>query len=169
VVEIDETFVGGKWRRGEKRTQWSKKVPVVALVERNGEARAMARRKYTGRGKLREVIRANVESSARIMTDSAADFCGFKNDFASHETTNHLRGEYLRGDVNSNTVESFFALVKRSVYGIHHHISERHLDRYLTERTFVWNGRLLDDGARALLAMQGAEGKRLTYAATKAS
>lgn len=168
IVEIDEAHIGGKWRRGEKRTQWTKKVPIVALVERNGEARAMARRKFTGKGKFREMVRSNVERETRIMTDSAADFDGLHHDFASHETTNHLKGEYARGDVNSNTVESFFAIVKRSVHGIHHHVSERHLQRYLDERAFVWNGRLLDDSARALLALQGAEGKRLSYAATKA-
>lgn len=172
IVEVDETFIGGKPRKFFTRMQrgWTtKKIPVVALVERNGNARAMALKKITGKGSaLRDAVRENVAKEARVMTDAAANMKFIGREFASHESTNHLQGEYFRApDIHSNTVESFFAVVKRSIHGIHHHVSKQHLDRYLAERAFVWNGRLLDDGARTLLALQGAEGKRLTYSETK--
>ena len=166
IVEIDETYVGGKPRRGtgpHPRGRATKKTPVVALVARSGEARAMARKKLSRGSHLREAILENVDRSARVMTDSAADFRGLDRHFASHETTNHLAGEYARGDVHSNTAESFFAVVKRSVYGIHHHVSKGHLDRYLTERAFVWTHRGVTDAERTTKALRAAEGKRLTY------
>jgi transposase-like protein len=172
IVEVDETFVGGKPRKGVSRMErgWvTKKEPVVVLVERDGEARAMSRARLTGQGKgLRDAVRENVERSARVMTDDGMNMKWIGREFASHETTNHLAGEYARGDVHSNTAESFFALVKRSVHGIHHHISKRHMDRYLAERCFVWNGRKVSDSERTLRALQGAEGKRLLYEAAKA-
>ncbi len=169
IVEIDETYVGGKPRkRGQsKRGRGTKKTPVIVLVERDGEARAMVRHRLTAEkgSHLKRAIRENVDRSSRIMTDSAADFAGLDSEFASHETTNHLRGEYARGDIHSNTAESFFALVKRSVHGIHHSVSRRHLDRYLAERAFVWTHRKVSDGERARRALQAAEGKRLVYQA----
>lgn len=137
------------------------------MVQRDGDVRTMKRRSVKGKN-LRKAIQAHVEASARIMTDSAADFRGLGNVFASHETTNHLEGEYVRGDVHSNTAESFFAILKRSVYGVHHHWSEKHLDRYVSERAFVWNHRKTDDRSRTLAALGQTEGKRLTYRALKA-
>ena len=169
IVEIDETYVGGKPRRGtgpHPTGRATKKAPVIALVQRGGEARAMARQKLTRGSHLRQTILENVDRSARVMTDSAADFKGLGRHFASHETTNHLRGEYARGDVNSNSAESFFALVKRSVYGIHHHVSKAHLDRYLTERAFMWSNRRLSDEQRTTAALKATEGKRLMYRET---
>lgn len=76
-----------------------------------------------------------------VTTDEAPNMKWIGKEFASHQTTNHLQSEYARGDVQSNTAESFFAIVKRSVHGVHHHVSVDHLDRYIGERCFVWNHR----------------------------
>lgn len=163
VVEADTTWIGGKPRiRRAGRQGKTSKTPVLALVARSGEARAMARYKVTGKN-LRTVLQENIDESARLMTDSALEFRGSEGIFASHETTNHLIGEYVRGDVHSNTVESFFAILKRSVHGIHHHWSKQHLERYLAERAFMWTHRKLDDGQRTLAALKATEGKRLEY------
>ena len=71
--------------------------------------------------------------------------------------------EYVRGDVTTNTVEGFFSLLKRGVYGTFHSVSKKHLHRYVAEFEFRYNGRYLDDGARTVLAIKNAEGKRLMY------
>jgi hypothetical protein len=65
--------------------------------------------------------------------------------------------------VSTNTAESFFALLKRSHYGIHHHMSFKHLHRYVTERSFFWDTRKISDGERMVATIRGAEGKRLMY------
>jgi len=76
---------------------------------------------------------------------------------------NHADDEYVRGDVHTNTAESRFSLMKRTVYGTHHSVSQAHLPRYLAEWDFKWNTRKIKDGERAALALKGAKGKRLTY------
>jgi hypothetical protein len=78
-------------------------------------------------------------------------------------TVNHSQGEYARGDVNTNTAESFFALLKRGVHGTFHHISKTHLPRYCDEFSFRWDERKVTDGQRTVEAIKGAEGKRLMY------
>jgi hypothetical protein len=76
---------------------------------------------------------------------------------------NHGLGEYSRDDVNTNTAESFFALLKRGVYGTFHSVSKRHLHRYCSEFSFRWNNRDVTDGERTQTAIRNAEGKRLSY------
>jgi transposase-like protein len=182
TVEVDETYVGGKPRRllgyAERRRlrsegipyrKHSTKVPVVVLVERNGQARARALERVNAET-LQGAIREHVDRSSRIMTDEHGGYIGIGEEYAGgHHTTNHGLGEYLRGDVHSNTAESFFAILKRSVHGIHHHVSKQHLPRYLDERAFVWNGRKLTDAERTVLALQKTEGKRLMYQETRPS
>jgi hypothetical protein len=75
----------------------------------------------------------------------------------------HGRGEYARGDVCTNTVEGFFAILKRGVYGTFHSVSKKHLHRYVSEFEFRYNHRHMEDGQRLMLAIQAADGRRLTY------
>lgn len=75
----------------------------------------------------------------------------------------HSAGEYTRGDVTTNTIESVFALVKRSIYGTFHNVSRKHLHRYLSKVEYKYNTRKLDDGARTVMVIQSADHKRLTY------
>ena len=113
---------------------------------------------------LKAVIRENVSRKATILTDDLGLYKGIGTEFdGGHHTVNHSRGEYARGIINTNTGESFFALLKRGVHGTFHHISKHHLHRYCDEFSFRWNGRKVSDGARAVLAIRGAEGKRLEY------
>jgi hypothetical protein len=76
---------------------------------------------------------------------------------------NHSDGEYVRGQVHTNTVEGYFSLLKRGIVGTFHHVSEKHLPRYLAEFDFRYNGRKDSDAVRAFNAMKGIEGKRLQY------
>ncbi len=98
------------------------------------------------------------------MTDENSAYIGLGDEFAGgHETVNHSAGEYARGDATTNTVEGFFGLFKRGVTGSFHHISEKHMDRYLNEFSFRWDLRKATDGERTVEAIRAAEGKRLMY------
>lgn len=169
TIEVDETFVGGKPRpraMGSKadtsRAKWSTKTPVVAMVERGGNVRAQVVQSVTARN-VRELVLANVDRSANLMTDEANVYIQLGRLFASHGTVHHKRREYVRGDATTNTIESFFGLVKRGMYGTYHAVSKQHLHRYVDEFAFRWNHRKVEDGARTLAAIRGAEGKRLMY------
>jgi transposase-like protein len=162
IVEADETYIGG-YKRGSGRGRGSKnKQIVVALVERGGRTRAVHVERVTSRN-LKRVLAEHVDPTARLMTDSFSSYHGADQMFSSHETVNHVKGEYARGDVHVNNAESYFGLLKRGIYGTYHHVSKRHLHRYLAEFDFCWNERHVFDGTRAGLAAQGAEGKRLTF------
>jgi hypothetical protein len=103
------------------------------------------------------------------MTDEARAFTGIGWNFASHGTVKHSADEYVRGDVHTNTIEGFFSILKRGVYGTHQHVSEAHLHRYLVEFDFRYSNRAnrgVDDVQRAALAVKGAKGRRLTYETT---
>jgi len=90
-----------------------------------------------------------------------------KDKFASHSFVTHGDGEYTRRDygklISTNTVEGFFSILKRGVYGTFHHVGRQHLHRYLSEFDFRYNAREIEDGERALLAVKGVSGKRLMY------
>lgn len=96
-----------------------------------------------------------------MITDENAAYPSIGSDFASHESVNHSKGEYVRGDAYTNTVESHFALFKRGVYGAFHHLSEEYLPRHLVEFDFRANTRRLTDLERAAALLLGAKGKRL--------
>ena len=89
-----------------------------------------------------------------------------RQEFKTHETVVHSADEYVRDDVYTNTVESYFAIFKRGVYGTFHHVSEAHLHRYLAEFDFRYNNRSalgIEDMERAAILLRGAKGKRLLY------
>lgn len=178
IVEADETYVGGKIRKGSgektesgtKRRQaaqkaWSeKRTPVAVLVSRDGQARARAMDKVTKDG-VKAFMAENVDLvNAKLHTDEATLYVGLGRDFGQgHESVNHRDGEYARGAVHSNTAESFNGLFKRSIQGSWHHISREHMPRYLDEQCFRWSNRGVKDGERTLLALGRVSGVRLYY------
>ncbi|MDD5326603.1 MAG: IS1595 family transposase [Phycisphaerae bacterium] len=174
VVEADETYVGGKPRRGIKDIQidhrkhnryvgrGTKKTPVLALVERGGNVRARIVPNVTAKT-LGKIMPKEIHPSSRLMTDSFRVYRSIGKNFASHDTVNHEIGEYARGDVTSNTAESFFAILKRGIYGTFHAVSKKHLHRYIDEFSFRWNTRKITDGERITAVIKGADGKRLMY------
>jgi hypothetical protein len=100
------------------------------------------------------------------MTDESPLYKKVGQEFVSHETVVHSRGEYVRGEVTTNTVENYFSVFKRGMRGVYQHCKEKHLHRYLAEFDFRYNTRSAlgyTDGDREVLAVRGAAGKRLMY------
>lgn len=97
------------------------------------------------------------------MTDEASIYKTVGKEFASHQTVNHSKYEYARGEASTNTIEGFFSIFKRGMKGIYQHCGEQHLQRYLHEFDFRYNHRKIEDAERASKALLGIEGKRLTY------
>jgi hypothetical protein len=100
---------------------------------------------------------------ARLYTDERPAYKTIGRRFRSHELVNHSAGEYVRGVAHINTAESYFALLKRGVMGAFHHVSRRHLHRYVGEFQMRWNTKQISDGERAAIAIRGGDGKRLVY------
>ena len=161
LIEVDETYIGGKRTNQHRSKPEKEKVPVVALVERGGRVRAYkASGRITGHN-LKPIVRKNVEASSHIFTDGHPGYQGLDREYAAHSTVDHHSGEYVRGLASTNTVEGFFSLLKRGVIGTYHHISEQHLDQYLAEFCFRYDERFVSDGVRAVHLIENVHGKRL--------
>jgi len=166
IVEVDETYVGGKRRHGKRGRpgESSHKAPVVALVQRGGEARIFPMGRVTTQN-LKKALHAHVHPVAHVMTDEFVSYQHATHGYR-HETVKHTDGEYVRGNVHTNTVEGVFSLLKRGINGTFHHVSKGHLHRYCSEFEFRHNNRIalgVDDTERAARIVFGAEGKRLTF------
>jgi transposase-like protein len=165
IVEVDETYVGGKPRvhKGNKRGRGTKKTPVIALIERNGNSISYPLENVTGKT-LKNAIREQVDKSSTIITDEWLSYRGIGKEFkGGHKFVKHNELQYVNGDIYTNTAESFFSLLKRGVLGVFHHISKKHLFRYCDEFSFRWNNRKVSDGERTENAIMGFVGKRLVY------
>lgn len=173
VVEADETYVGGKEKGhpGTPRLE-SNKTPVLALLERGGNVRSFPLQKIT-LDNIKPIIEQQIDPETHLVTDEAKIYHKIGPMFAKHSTVHHQSKEYSRQEENftvtTNTVESFFALLKRSNYGIHHHMSRKYLGSYCAERDFVYNARKVSDDQRTNKALKGARGKRLMLKQPKGS
>jgi transposase-like protein len=174
IFEIDEVWVGGKQRLGPTKPdeskhakRWGKnfrdnKTPVTTILHRDGDVRSYPR--ITGE-QLRPIVNELIDKAdSHIMTDSASklkfSIYGWK-----HSAVNHSKHEYARHEdgltVTTNTVESYFAIIRRGVDGIYHHIGRQYLDQYLREFDFRYNVRKMNDQDRYALALRKTSGKRL--------
>ena len=165
VLESDETFVGGKAKTAHKSKPIPPKRPVHALVERGGKVRASHVPDVTAKT-LGAALEKAADKRSALHTDDSLANLSIGKDFAEHQTVAHTLGEYVRDDAHTQTVESFFAIIKRGITGSFHSVSEQHLQRYVDEFAFRWNARSamgVEDTERASLMIKGAVGKRLTY------
>lgn len=191
IVEVDETFVGGRLRRenrpsnepeerkrlrlGDDPQPWdnkrgissrAKKEIVMSLVQRGGKVRSHHIADVTA-DTLKPVLKEYLAEGVHLMTDSATGLKKATKEGWKHDKVNHKAGEYVRYEngvcISTNTVEGYFATLKRGINGVYHHVSKQHLHRYLSEFDFRYNAREVDDTKRADMALEGTNGKRLFY------
>ncbi len=134
TVEIDETFIGNKKKRGQKGRGYYHKEKVFTLVERGGRARSFHVHEVNA-NTLRPILREQVAAETHIMTDEAGQYCqttvALRDEFASHNYVKHGIGEYVRGNIHTNNIEGYFSIFKRGMKGIYQHCGKQHLKRYL--------------------------------------
>lgn len=168
VVEVDETYIGGKEKGnpGMPNPLRSKKRPVLALVDRErGKVRSFPIERVT-LANIKPIMKAHVEVGTTIQTDEHAVYHFMHEDFPQHDVVTHKTKEYSRWEngrhITTNTVEGYFSLLKRGIYGTYHHVGIPYLQQYLNEFDFRYNNRKVTDMERAGLALRTCEGKRLT-------
>jgi transposase-like protein len=151
-VEADETYVGGRARNRAYREPPPKEA-VMALVERGGQVHSFHLRVANVTAETVKPIIAEVLSTdSHLRTDESGIYWKIGEDFASHRTVNHAANEYVRGGAYTNTIDGYFSILKRGIYGVYHHVSHEHLKRYLCEFDFRYNHRIalgFDDATRA--------------------
>lgn len=178
TVEADETYQGRRedgyvspQRKGRPYLKRKKpgKNAVVGLVERGGNVRTFHVQHAT-KASVRDILVRNVDRQSDLITDESRLYSETGTEYATHKTTKHSVGEYVRyeGDlvIHSNTIENVFSIFKRGMTGVYQHCGEAHLHRYLAEFDFRYNRRAglgWNDDMRANAIMQAVEGKRLTY------
>jgi len=160
TVEADETYLAKSPKTRKSGPLHAKPAPqVFSLVERGGNIRSM----YLDDKNIRGALGKHLHDDSRLVTDGAQVY---KFQVMKHESVDHSKYEWARGDVHTNTLEGFFSIFKRGLVGVYQHMDKKHLERYLAEFDFRQNTRAklgINDTMRAQLAVQGAKGKRLTY------
>lgn len=177
TVEAGETYFGkvedpqpSPQRKGRPYTKGGKTGPsgkraVVALVQRGGKVRSFHPAK-ANKATVTAIVKDSIAAETRLMTDESRLYGEAKAHFVEHLTVKHSAGEYVRGDVYTNTVEGYFSVFKRGMKGIYQHCAEKHLHRHLAEFDFRYNNRVnlgVNDLDRADKLLRGVVGKRLTY------
>ena len=142
VVEVDETYVGGK-AKGKRGRGAENKTPVVGVIERDGEVIAQVT-PDTKAKTIVPIIQKHVKAGSRIITDEFASYNKLESLGYTHDTVNHAKKEYVRGDAHTNTMEGFWGQLKRSIDGTFHSVSKKHLQSYVNEFAFRHNWRKLD-------------------------
>jgi transposase-like protein len=173
-VEADETYIGGKARsmnstqraRRGRGTGGVGKEIVMGLLERTSVVKkSQVKLKHVANARRNTVqteVRENVEAGSQVFTDALPSYNGLNKDYA-HEAIDHAR-EYVRGNVHTNGLENFWALLKRGIRGTYISVEPFHLFRYLDEQAFRFNERENNDAGRFLKGIVGVIGRRLQYA-----
>jgi transposase-like protein len=160
TVEADETYLAKSPKTRKTGPKHSRPdTAIMSLVERGGNIRSM----YLDDKNIRGVLVEHLHDDSRLVTDGAQ---AYKYQVAKHESVDHSKYEWARGDVHTNTLENFFSIFKRGLVGVYQHMDKKHLDRYLSEFDFRRNTRAklgIDDVQRTQIAVEGVRGKRLMY------
>jgi transposase-like protein len=170
VVEVDETWIGPKQKGSGLRgtNPLGKKRPVVSLLERSesgSRVRSFPVERVTAET-VKAIMRDHVEAGANLQTDEAAIYHFMHDLWPDHDTVTHSKNIYSRREngrhITTNTVEGYFGLLKRGLYGTYHHVGKPYLQQYLNEFDFRYNNRKITDAERTDVALKATEGKRLT-------
>jgi len=148
TIEADETFIGGlsknmhkaKRAKAIKGTGGMGKTPLVGIMQRGGDVQVKVSDQVT-RAILIPNIAANVQKGSTVYTDENFCYNGLHGFGFTHNRVEHGKKEYVRGDCHTNGIESFWALFKRGYHGVYHHMSRKHMQRYVNEFTFRFNHR----------------------------
>ncbi len=163
-VEADETFVGGKNknRHADKKVHGTSddKAPVLGMVERSGKVVAKQVPNTTYETLSAEILKS-VKDTAKLYTDEYTSYDKLKRVY-DHSTVKHSQHQYVNGRVHTNTIESFWALLKRGIFGIYHFTSTKHLQLYVDEFAFRYNSRTSTEGVRFNAFLTNLE-NRITY------
>ena len=166
-VEADETYIGGKLgNMSAKRRKEARQKPdlgkaiVVGVKDRPSKRVSAAKVEDTEKPTLQDFVTERTTEDAVVYTDESRSYIGLPRE---HDTVKHSAGEYVKGDASTNGMESFWSLFKRGYHGTFHHLSEKHLDRYVREFTGRNNIRDLDTIDQMAALVRGMVGKRLRY------
>lgn len=147
IVEADETYIGGKNknRHADKKTEGGQgrggedKTPVIGILERGGKVKARKAKDVSGKT-LKSFIKQNVKEGSQVMTDEWKSYNSI-NEKYNHSVVQHSTGEYVNGNIHTNTLEGFWSLLKRGVIGQYHHVTPKYLNKYVDEFCFRYNER----------------------------
>ena len=156
IIELDETYIGGKPRypnSGALRGRGTKKTMVAGLMERNGKVIAEVQTKYRN-PQVRNMLLENVDIGNSSLYSDEYKIYSQIGKLAPHQTVNHGMKEHVRGDVHVNSIEGYWALVKRAWYGQHHHYSKKYTPLYIAESVFKYNNRKENSDAMFSNAMR---------------
>ena len=163
-IEADETYVGGKNanRHADKKVKGTTddKVPVLGMVQRGGNVSAKKVSDTTYNTLSKEIIK-NVKEGAKLYTDEWPSYKKMKRVY-DHKVVKHSRKQYVKGRVHTNTIEGFWSLLKRGIFGIYHFASKKHLQLYVDEFVFRYNTRKITESERFNLLLGNIE-NRITY------
>jgi len=170
TVEADEAYVGGVWKGGGrgKGAYLKNKSTVLGIIQRGGDVR-LSKITTADKRTLHAFIKGHTHPKTKlIVTDEWPAYRGVADHDTKHKVVNHRKREYVRGEVHTNTIENVWSLLKRSVAGSYHKISEKHIDRYLDELEWRFNNRknpyLFADTLKKLLGSGKLEYKELVAA-----
>jgi transposase-like protein len=140
TVEVDETYVGGKTHGQGRGYMQPNKQAVFGMVQRNGDVRAESIPHADGKT-LKPIIEENVDKSSTIMSDEFGGYKDLADKFEAHYIVIHSKKQYVDGASHTNNIECFWSMLKRGIYGIYHHVSKKHIDKYIDEFEYRYNTR----------------------------